>query len=35
MIFKKGRGRINKSEWKWGKEEIEAVKEMSYLDYIM
>lgn len=35
MVFEKGRGRTKRREWKWGEEEIEEVKQMNYLDYIM
>lgn len=35
MIFEKGRGRTKRREWKWGEEEIEEVKEMNYLGYII
>lgn len=35
MVFEKGRGRTKRREWKWGEEEIEEVKEMNYLGYII
>lgn len=35
MVFEKGRGRTKRREWKWGEEEIEEVKEMNYLSYII
>lgn len=35
MVFEKGRGRTKRREWKWGEEEIEKVKEMNYLGYII
>lgn len=33
--FDKARGRTKKREWKWGEENIEEVKEINYLGYIM
>lgn len=35
MVFEKGRGDRRKREWKWGEEDIEEVKEMKYLGFIM
>lgn len=35
MVFDKERRRTKTREWKWGEEEIEEVKEMNYLGYIM
>lgn len=35
MVFEKGRGRTKRREWKWGEEEIEEVREMNYLGYII
>lgn len=35
MIFEKARGRAGKREWKWDEENIEEVKEMRYLGYIL
>jgi len=34
MVFKNGKGRGKKRDWRWGKEEIEEVKEIKYLGYI-
>ena len=36
LVFEsdKGRGR-RRSEWRWGEEELEEIKEMKYLGYIM
>lgn len=35
MVFEKGRGRMKKREWKWGNEDIEEVREIKYLRYIL
>lgn len=35
MVFDKERRRTKTREWKWGEEEIEEVKEINYLGYIM
>lgn len=35
IVFEKGRGRTKRREWKWGEEEVEEIKEMTYLDYII
>lgn len=35
MVFEKGRSRIGKREWKWGKEDVEEVKGIKYLGYTM
>lgn len=35
MVFERGRDRKSKREWKWGEENMEEVKEMKYLGYIM
>ena len=35
MVFEKGRGQRIRRSWRWGEEEIEEVKEMRYLGYIM
>jgi len=35
MVFERGRGKPRKREWKWGEEEVEEVKEIRYLGYIM
>lgn len=35
IVFEKGRGRLKKREWSWREEEIEEVKEIRYLGYIM
>lgn len=35
MVFEKRKGRTKKRRWKWGEEELEEVKEFSYLGYIM
>lgn len=34
MVFEKGRGRMKKRTWRW-EENIEEVKEMKYLGYIL
>lgn len=33
LVFEKGKGK--KREWKWGEKQLEEVKEMRYLGYIM
>lgn len=35
MVFRKGRERRSKQEFKWIRKVIEEVKEISYLGYIM
>lgn len=35
LVFEDGRGRKKKREWKWGEEDIEEVKEIKYLGYVM
>jgi len=35
MVFEKGRGRAKKREWKWGDKNLEEVKEIRYLGYIL
>ncbi|XP_077278957.1 uncharacterized protein LOC143906639 [Temnothorax americanus] len=35
MAFEKARGKRKKREWKWGGEDIEEVKEIKYLGYIL
>ena len=36
LVFERGRGRgRRRSEWRWEEEELEEVKEMKYLGYIM
>lgn len=35
MVFEKGRGSARRREWKWGEDNIEEVKEMRYLGYIV
>ena len=36
LVFERGRGRgRRRREWKWGEEELEEVKEMKYLGYIV
>ena len=36
LVFERGRGRRRRRrEWRWGEEELEEVKEMKYLGYIM
>ncbi|XP_011637362.1 trichohyalin-like [Pogonomyrmex barbatus] len=35
LVFERGRGRRGKREWRWGEEDIEEVKEMKYLGYII
>jgi len=35
MVFERERGKSRKREWKWGEEEVEEVKEIRYLGYIM
>ena len=35
MVFENGRGRRKKRGWKWGEEDIEEVKEIKYLGYMI
>ncbi|XP_039313601.1 uncharacterized protein LOC113005705 [Solenopsis invicta] len=35
LVFENGRGRRKKREWKWKKENIEEVKEIRYLGYML
>lgn len=35
MVFETGIGRAKKRDWKWGEEELEEVKEIRYLGYIL
>lgn len=35
MVFEKRRGSARRREWKWGEDNIEEVKEMRYLGYIV
>lgn len=35
LVFENGKGRGKRREWYWGGEEIEEVKEISYLGYVM
>lgn len=35
VVFESKKGRRKKREWKWGEEEIEEVKEIKYLGYIL
>jgi len=35
LVFEDGRGRKKKREWRWGEENIEEVKEIKYLGYIL
>ncbi|XP_071572662.1 uncharacterized protein [Temnothorax nylanderi] len=35
MVFERGGGGRSRREWKWGDENIEEVKEMKYLGYVM
>lgn len=35
LVFEKGRGRMKKKTWRWGEEDIEEVKKMKYLGYIL
>lgn len=35
MVFEKGRGRMKKRKWLWEDKEIEEVKEVKYLGYIL
>lgn len=33
MVYRAGRGRKRKRKWMWGRQEIEEVKEFTYLEY--
>lgn len=35
LVFEKGRGGTREKDWKWGEENIEEVKEIKYLVYVM
>lgn len=35
LVFEKGRGRMKKKTWRWGEKDIEEVKKMKYLGYIL
>lgn len=35
MVFEKGRSSARRREWKWGEDNIEEVKEIRYLGYIV
>ena len=36
LVFQRGRGKgRRRREWRWGEEELEEVKEMKYLGYVM
>lgn len=35
LVFEDGRGRKKKREWRWGEENIEEVKKIKYLGYIL
>lgn len=35
IVFENGKGRKKKREWKWEEEDIEEIKEIKYLGYIL